>query len=213
MSEDTGTAFDDEERIFETPPHSLKLIDLLNGLSNMDICDKLEEQINHKLHGGQTMNDVSEAFAVTMQSRELKKYKETLPPPIKLGARVLSLDGGGIKGLVQIEVLTQLEASTNQTIPELFDWVVGTSTGGILALAIVYGTIFVLHYVGVCMCGCVYVWVCTCVGVYMCGCIHVWVCTCVCVCMCGCLHVWVHICVHVCTFLGACGCGHVGVVY
>eukprot|EP00731_Ephydatia_muelleri_P031640 Em0023g147a len=131
-------ALGDEEGAYETPPHSLRLIDLFSGLSSVDICDKLEEEINHRLHGGQTMNDVSEAFAVTLQSRELKRYKETLPPPVKLGDRVLSLDGGGIKGLVQIEVLTQLEASNNQTIPELFDWIVGTSTGGILALAIVY---------------------------------------------------------------------------
>jgi hypothetical protein len=33
--------------------------------------------------------------------------------------------------------------------------------------------------VGVCMRGCVYVWVCVCVGVCMCGCVYVWVCVCV----------------------------------
>lgn len=131
--------FSPEEEISETPPHSLTLLELCNGLSDVDICDKLEEEINDKLHGGQTMSDMSETMAVTLQARELKKYKETLPPPVKSGARVLSLDGGGVKGLVQIEVLAQLEASTNQTIPELFDWIVGTSTGGILALAMVYG--------------------------------------------------------------------------
>jgi hypothetical protein len=34
-----------------------------------------------------------------------------------------------------------------------------------------------LHICGcVCMCGCVYEWVCVCVGFVMCGCVYVWVC-------------------------------------
>ena len=49
------------------------------------------------------------------------------------------MDGGGIRGLVQIEILRQIEEATGKRIPELFDWIVGTSTGGIIALARVYG--------------------------------------------------------------------------
>ena len=52
---------------------------------------------------------------------------------------MLFLDGGGIKGLVQIEALMQLEEATGRKITELFDWIIGTSTGGIVALALVYG--------------------------------------------------------------------------
>ena len=55
------------------------------------------------------------------------------------GSRLLFLDGGGIKGLVQVEALIQLEEATGRRITELFDWIVGTSTGGIIALALVYG--------------------------------------------------------------------------
>ncbi|XP_036421052.1 85/88 kDa calcium-independent phospholipase A2 isoform X2 [Colossoma macropomum] len=53
--------------------------------------------------------------------------------------RLLCLDGGGIKGLVLIQLLIALEKAAGQPIRELFDWVAGTSTGGILALAIVHG--------------------------------------------------------------------------
>ena len=59
--------------------------------------------------------------------------------PLLQGSRVLFLDGGGIKGLVQIEILSQLEQATGRKITELFDWIVGSSTGGVLALGIVYG--------------------------------------------------------------------------
>lgn len=54
------------------------------------------------------------------------------------GDRVLCLDGGGIKGLILIEMLSTIEKATSKQIIDLFDWFVGTSTGGILALALVY---------------------------------------------------------------------------
>ncbi|XP_038862187.1 85/88 kDa calcium-independent phospholipase A2 isoform X2 [Salvelinus namaycush] len=53
--------------------------------------------------------------------------------------RLLCLDGGGIKGLVLIQLLITLEKEAGRPIKELFDWVSGTSTGGILALAITHG--------------------------------------------------------------------------
>ncbi|KAM3865360.1 85/88 kDa calcium-independent phospholipase A2 [Diretmus argenteus] len=53
--------------------------------------------------------------------------------------RLLSLDGGGIKGLVLIQLLIALEREAGRPTRELFDWVSGTSTGGILALAIIHG--------------------------------------------------------------------------
>lgn len=54
--------------------------------------------------------------------------------------RLLCLDGGGIKGLVLIQMLIALEREAGRPTRELFDWVAGTSTGGILALAIIHGT-------------------------------------------------------------------------
>ncbi|XP_037546286.1 85/88 kDa calcium-independent phospholipase A2 [Nematolebias whitei] len=53
--------------------------------------------------------------------------------------RLLCLDGGGIKGLVLIQMLIALEKEAGRPTKELFDWIAGTSTGGILALAIIHG--------------------------------------------------------------------------
>ena len=67
----------------------------------------------------------------------------TNQPSLK-GDRVLCLDGGGIKGLVLIEMLMAIEQITGKRIRELFDWIIGTSTGGILALAMVYSKLKLL---------------------------------------------------------------------
>ncbi len=50
--------------------------------------------------------------------------------------RVLSIDGGGIRGIIPALVLAEIEARTGRRIAELFDLVAGTSTGGILACAL-----------------------------------------------------------------------------
>ena len=49
---------------------------------------------------------------------------------------VLSLDGGGIRGLIPALVLADIEKKTGKRIAELFDLITGTSTGGILALGL-----------------------------------------------------------------------------
>jgi calcium-independent phospholipase A2 len=58
------------------------------------------------------------------------------------GGRVLSLDGGGIRGLVLISVLLHIENATKVPIIHCFDWISGTSTGGILALGLACGNAF-----------------------------------------------------------------------
>jgi uncharacterized protein len=50
--------------------------------------------------------------------------------------RVLSIDGGGIRGLIPALVLTEVEKRSGKRIWELFDLIAGTSTGGILACAL-----------------------------------------------------------------------------
>src|SRR3954464_5298965 len=47
--------------------------------------------------------------------------------------KVLSIDGGGIRGLIPALVLAEIERRTGRATAELFDLIAGTSTGGILA--------------------------------------------------------------------------------
>src|SRR5436305_3588560 len=49
---------------------------------------------------------------------------------------ILSIDGGGIRGIIPALVLAHIEQQTGAAIADLFDVVAGTSTGGILALGL-----------------------------------------------------------------------------
>lgn len=54
----------------------------------------------------------------------------------KQGLRILSMDGGGMKGMTTVQMLKQIEQGTGKRIHELFDLICGTSTGGMLAVAL-----------------------------------------------------------------------------
>ncbi|KAL0102550.1 hypothetical protein PUN28_018087 [Cardiocondyla obscurior] len=55
------------------------------------------------------------------------------------GGRLLCLDGGGIRGLVLIQTLLEIESVLRKPVVHCFDWIAGTSTGGILALGLAAG--------------------------------------------------------------------------
>jgi hypothetical protein len=56
--------------------------------------------------------------------------------PQKETIRILSLDGGGIRGLVELYFLREIERFTGQKTGELFDFFAGTSIGSIIATAL-----------------------------------------------------------------------------
>jgi len=53
--------------------------------------------------------------------------------------RLLSIDGGGIRGIIPAMILTHIEEVTQKPIHELFHLIGGTSTGGILCLGLAAG--------------------------------------------------------------------------
>lgn len=81
---------------------------------------------------------LDQLLACAMETFDFSVQQEPVNKQQRNGDRVLCLDGGGIKGLILIELLSCIEEITGKKIIDLFDWFVGTSTGGILALALVY---------------------------------------------------------------------------
>lgn len=124
--------------------NSVKIRDFIDGKTVLSLYEELEYNINLGLANQNSLSpNPDEAVAIISQQKEMMCFKGTQKGGIGFdvsgGSRLLFLDGGGIKGLVQIEVMRQLEEATGKKITELFDWIIGASIGGILALGLVYG--------------------------------------------------------------------------
>jgi len=52
------------------------------------------------------------------------------------GLRILAMDGGGMRGLCTVRMLRELERASGRRIADMFDLICGTSTGGVLAVAL-----------------------------------------------------------------------------
>lgn len=58
--------------------------------------------------------------------------------------KILSIDGGGIRGIIPAKILSLIEEKLNQEgkenqICDYFDLICGTSTGGIIAIGLALG--------------------------------------------------------------------------
>ena len=123
---------------------SVKLKDYIDGKTVLSLYEELDFNINKRMKSQISLSGVTdEDIAIAMQQKEMYRFnktsKEGLGFKVNGGSRLLFLDGGGMKGLVQIEVMRQLEEATGRKITELFDWIIGSSIGAILALGLVYG--------------------------------------------------------------------------
>ncbi|XP_027088093.1 phospholipase A I-like isoform X2 [Coffea arabica] len=75
------------------------------------------------------------ALAILGENEVLRRAIRGRQVP-KRGLRILSMDGGGMKGLATVRMLKEIEKGTGKQIHELFDLICGTSTGGMLAVAL-----------------------------------------------------------------------------
>lgn len=89
------------------------------------LCGTTEEQWLTQLH-----NNESDAALVSFNSSQQRSQVVRLTPRCS-GIRVLTLDGGGIKGIVELAILEKIEQRMGFKVSfrDLFDLVVGTSTG------------------------------------------------------------------------------------
>ena len=79
------------------------------------------------------------AAASETRGADDEKASPAAAPAKPRGLRLLSLEGGGIKGLALIWQLRALERAAGRPIHELFDLIGGVSTGGIIALGLARG--------------------------------------------------------------------------
>ena len=93
----------------------------------------LDSRISERLHDLSHTLTPEESLELVGDMRKREQFRR------KYGSRILCLDGGGIRGLVTLSILQEIERKMNKKITEIFDWIVGTSTGGILALGLCYG--------------------------------------------------------------------------
>jgi patatin-like phospholipase/acyl hydrolase len=72
------------------------------------------------------------------RAHSLKERRKPLPWPKDKPFKILSLDGGGIRGVYAATILTLIEKEITggEPIADYFDTIAGTSTGGIIALGL-----------------------------------------------------------------------------
>ncbi|MFN6515784.1 MAG: patatin-like phospholipase family protein [Nostoc sp. CreGUA01] len=100
-----------------------ELISTLITLKSHDEETKTE-QIKDSVNVQQAQTLTQEEPPETMNTKAQPKYK------------ILSIDGGGIRGIIPAFILAEIEKRTQKPISSLFDLIAGTSSGGILALGL-----------------------------------------------------------------------------
>ncbi|KAH7122438.1 hypothetical protein B0J11DRAFT_437907 [Dendryphion nanum] len=103
------------------------------------LCTPCVETYGHKR--SKTEVDMQGCPLENQAARSFQSWKIHFKPEFA-GVRVLSLDGGGIRGIIELEILRSIENVWNGMnrrlrIQNFFDLITGTSTGGLIALGMV----------------------------------------------------------------------------
>ena len=93
----------------------------------------LDSRISERLKDTSHSPTPEEALELVRDMKRREEFRR------RYGSRILCLDGGGVRGLVTLYILREIERRIGKRITEIFDWIVGTSTGGIIALGLCYG--------------------------------------------------------------------------
>lgn len=89
-------------------------------------------------HDEETKTDQTEDPVNIQQAQILTQEEspETMNTKARPKYKILSIDGGGIRGIIPALILAEIERRTQKPIFSLFDLITGTSSGGILALGL-----------------------------------------------------------------------------
>lgn len=108
--------------MFNTKKYAKKLVNALSVISLFAIVNPVNSS---DIVSKNNINDNENISVCASVHRE-----ETTP------ARILCLDGGGVKGVIVAKILEEIEERTGRKIYELFDVIAGTSAGGIITLGL-----------------------------------------------------------------------------
>ncbi|MCG6135469.1 MAG: patatin-like phospholipase family protein [Nostoc sp. LLA-1] len=91
-----------------------------------------------QFHDEETKTDQTEEPVTIQQAQILTQEEspETMNTEAQPKYKILSIDGGGIRGIIPALLLAEIERRTQKPIFSLFDLIAGTSSGGILALGL-----------------------------------------------------------------------------
>ncbi|EAS29982.3 uncharacterized protein CIMG_08728 [Coccidioides immitis RS] len=97
------------------------------------ICDNCVQRYGEQLIGSDVEYFIKDCIACREPACLKVKIK-----PATAGVRVVSIDGGGVRGIIPLESLASIQAPLGQDLPlaSLVDFMIGTSSGGISALAL-----------------------------------------------------------------------------
>ncbi|CAH2098136.1 unnamed protein product [Euphydryas editha] len=93
-------------------------------------------RVQHKLKKNDDLPITTEVNGLVNEALALMGYTG---PTKSRGPNILSIDGGGIRGIIAIEILKHLEKLTGRKVEEMFDYIIGVSTGAIIAAVIASG--------------------------------------------------------------------------
>lgn len=87
------------------------------------------------------VSQLMEPSSLRRSSGTLQGLREQLPWPEGKPFRILSIDGGGIRGILPASILAKVETQYlgGKSAGDYFDLITGTSTGGIIALGLSIG--------------------------------------------------------------------------
>lgn len=107
-----------------------------HGMSKEDVCESgcsasgdFEGNINEKLLGVEKMYDrlyKDFLFGDILREKESRSSEQKAK---EKSVNMLCLDGGGVKGLISLQMLKEIEKQLKHPLNAYFTWYAGTSTG------------------------------------------------------------------------------------